>query len=563
MFRSCQPATACVLSTSTSSPYIQSKCIGPLKTIYTDDPIGHPDTYNPDLHNTGGSPYEGMQVHDCSMKLIHVEAGQSVAPNFNLWTDVPDPAKYWGYVTDDVSVSTDRRSTALGEVQGIANVPVGLYDWTNRLVYSVDTDYNGLFEVLMPSTNSYNCPVPAGPCSGMYRFVGNDPGQPQHPNTNYNPVYRTIAANFQAWPGIFTSADTAPTRVMVQIEGPGSQFAAVVICKAADTEPQIFHADWPYAPNPNTYTPSNNEATGRIEVYGNGFGATTGSVSLTPIDVGTSPPAGTVTVSNWSNTHFTLTLQLTGTSIAGGAYQLQVNTAGGLTTVNGLTIHVLKSNYTTVASGSNLTLPARFPDVSHVGPISKLRLLDSGANELAPNNPYNNWGETNRANLFTPTDPGRFFFPGPIQKAVNYEWNRWLNVSPLLTAVLNALFPVHNEAWALAMQAVGNSAFNQLTNPHKHPLIMVYPRLDQNPTTGAPATDPVTHLPSFDPNDPALAFNANGAYYESPVDVLPVQAARHGPRRHLPGHHRWCDRSDAVLRLGHRRSVLQRGHQQA
>ena len=93
-------------------------------------------------------------------------------------------------------------------MQGIAEFR-GLYDWTNRLLTTVDTDYNGLFEVLMPSTNSYNWPVPAGPCAGMYRFVGNDPGQPQHPNMNYKPIYRTIAANFQAWPGIFTAADTA------------------------------------------------------------------------------------------------------------------------------------------------------------------------------------------------------------------------------------------------------------------------------------------------------------------------------------------------------------------
>ena len=263
------PAVGLREPASTTSPYPNATCVGPLAPISA-------DPENPDLHNVGGSPYEDQPVPSCQYKLIHVEAGQSVAPNFPLYTDVPIPAKYYGYVTDDVSVSTDRRSTALGEVQGIANIPVGLYDWTNRLLTVTDTDYNGLFEVLMPSTNSYNCPVPAGPCAGMFRFVGNDPGQPQRPNLNYNSAYRTIAANFQAWPGIFTAADTAPTRAVVQIEGPGSQFSATAVCKADVTEPQLFSVDYPFAPNPNNFTATNSQTTATINIYGLGFGATEG-----------------------------------------------------------------------------------------------------------------------------------------------------------------------------------------------------------------------------------------------------------------------------------------------
>ena len=29
-----------------------------------------------------------------------------------------------------------------------------------------------------PRQSTYNCPLPAGPCPNMYKFVGNDPGQP-------------------------------------------------------------------------------------------------------------------------------------------------------------------------------------------------------------------------------------------------------------------------------------------------------------------------------------------------------------------------------------------------
>ena len=67
-----------------------------------------------------------------------------------------------------------------------------------------------MYEALEPSTGTYNCPVPAGPCPNMYRFVGNDPGQPGDLNPDYNPRFRTIATNFQGWPGLYTVTDTAP-----------------------------------------------------------------------------------------------------------------------------------------------------------------------------------------------------------------------------------------------------------------------------------------------------------------------------------------------------------------
>ena len=78
---------------------------------------------------------------------------------------------------------------------------MGIYDWSGKLVDTVTTDWNGMYEALEPSTSSYNCPLPAGPCPGMYYFKGNDPGQPGHANANYNPRFRTIGTEFQAWPG--------------------------------------------------------------------------------------------------------------------------------------------------------------------------------------------------------------------------------------------------------------------------------------------------------------------------------------------------------------------------
>ena len=92
------------------------------------------------------------------------------------------------------------------------------------------TDFNGLYEALEPSTDTFNCPVPAGPCPNMYRFVGNDPGQPGHVNSDYNPRFRTIAATFQGWPGLYTVTDEAPTQVANTVTTPDTTQANPAQC---------------------------------------------------------------------------------------------------------------------------------------------------------------------------------------------------------------------------------------------------------------------------------------------------------------------------------------------
>ncbi|MGI5238969.1 SdrD B-like domain-containing protein [Dactylosporangium sp. CA-139066] len=133
----------------------------------------------------GGSPFEGQNRPLCDVKLVEVRAGQTSAPNFNLFTPVPLPTHFWGLVINDLGLSHDKRSIMYGEAEPLPDVPVGLYDYAGRLVDTVDTDFNGMYEAIEPSTSTYNCPLPAGPCPNMYRFVGNDPGQPGHVNRNY------------------------------------------------------------------------------------------------------------------------------------------------------------------------------------------------------------------------------------------------------------------------------------------------------------------------------------------------------------------------------------------
>ena len=284
-------------------------------------------TANDTFLDINGSPYEGMQKPSCDTKLVPLANGRSIAPLFNVFTDVPIPGRFWGLLVDDLGFSSDPTQMNYGEKAGIPFAPVGIYDFNDRLVYTTESDHSGLFDVLMPSTNRINCPTPSGVCANMYRFVGNDPGVPGNLNTNYKPGYRTIAAEFEAVPGNLIPADLAPTQVGVQVQLPGGQLAQVE-CAVAPTTPQLFAVDKPYV-----------NGSGSVTIKGQGFGATKGAGQVT-LD-GTVLPT-----TSWNDSSIVATVA---TSVAAGPHQLTVTNAGGISTVNGLTFHVMR--------GATLALP--------------------------------------------------------------------------------------------------------------------------------------------------------------------------------------------------------------
>ena len=289
---------------------------------------------NPDFLAIGGSPFEGQQKPLCNMKLVTVQNGSSIAPNFNLFTPVPLPGRFWGLINDDLNLSTSPQDILFGEKRGLANVPVGLYDFTNRHVLTVDSDPNGFFEVLMPSTSSYNCPLPAGPCPSVYRMVGNDPGQPNALNFNYNPQYRTISASFEMWPGLIIPADLAPVLNGSVVQNPNTtpaQQNQAVTCALATNTPQIFAVSKPYAKT------SDNLATRTITISGTGFGASqgTGQVKLGSTIL-------TVVPGSWKDGEIKVIVPPT---LAAGTHQLEVTAGNKQVTTNGLTFHMLGTGY--------------------------------------------------------------------------------------------------------------------------------------------------------------------------------------------------------------------------
>ncbi|HEV7897257.1 MAG TPA: hypothetical protein VGP31_05380 [Planosporangium sp.] len=297
---------------------IISGCAGPNHTVHVT---------NPAFVAGGGSPFEGQQKPLCDAKLVQVRAGQTAAPNFNLFTEVPLPTHFWGLTINDLGLTHDKRSIGYGEADGLPNVPMGIYDAAGKLVDTVDTDFNGFYEAIEPSTSTYNCPVPAGPCPNMYRFVGNDPGQPGHLNKNYNARFRTIATNFQAWPGLFTVTDTAPTQVAMSALTPGSTQIGAVDCDIAADAPQLFSVSKPYLRTTDT----NREIT----IRGVGFGGNRGSVKVTG-SLGVVPAI----VTSWKDREIKVIM---GASASGIAATLSVANAAGKQTVNGLSLQFIDS----------------------------------------------------------------------------------------------------------------------------------------------------------------------------------------------------------------------------
>lgn len=285
-------------------------------------------TENATFVDIGGTPYEGQARPLCSTKLVTLANGRSIAPTFNYFTDVPVPVRFWGLIVDDLNFSSDPRSLLYGEKAGVPFAPVGIYDYTNRLIVTVESDFNGLFDVLLPSTNRINCPTPSGVCANVYRMVGNDPGVPGRLNANYKPEFRTIAAEFEALPGLIVPADLAPTQVGVVVQIPGGQ-TNTVSCALDTVTPKIFSVSQPYANVSNSTSRS-------FTITGQGFGATkgTGQVTLNGINLPTT---------SWNDTGITVTVP---GQTPGGPQQLGIRASNGQSTVNGLTFHVIKTTGT-------------------------------------------------------------------------------------------------------------------------------------------------------------------------------------------------------------------------
>jgi hypothetical protein len=344
-------------------------CAGPMHTVdVVDDPSdAHFDptdpsntqgVYNPDflatpspLAPSGGSPYEGQEKPLCNARLVELPNESFVNSDFFIFTDavgwegpegdeiatgagVPAPGRIRGVLLDDLVTELDPESPMYAEKRGIPHAPVGIRDFTGKLITTVYSDENGYWEVLLPSTGTYNCALPAGPCPGVYQVIGNDPGTPQSPNEGWNPNYGSLKLSFDVWPGLTTYADVAILPITGFVQDPGSQFESPPICEVPAATPDIHFVDEPFGAAGST-----------VDITGSGFTGATATLDGTAIP----------TVVN-SDTSISATIPADTTP---GPHQLLVKD-GGLVSPAGMTFHVIGGAYTPLQihvdpSGSDAT----------------------------------------------------------------------------------------------------------------------------------------------------------------------------------------------------------------
>ena len=153
---------------------------------------------------------------------------------------------------------------------GIPFAPVGIYDYTNRLVHDRRVRLQRPVRRADAVDEPDQLPDPVGRVRQPLPLRRQRPGHAgpaQHRTTS--PSYRTIAAEFEAMPGVIVPADLAPTQVgVVQLPGaqrPGGQLS---LRPGAPTTPQLFTVD--------SRTPTR---FAHLTISGQGFGGT-GQVTL-------------------------------------------------------------------------------------------------------------------------------------------------------------------------------------------------------------------------------------------------------------------------------------------
>ena len=328
----------------------------------------------------------GAHAPLCDKRLVVLQNGQNANADFNMMTnfitdpngtdpadnrigDVAEPGRIIGLVSNDIYFERDPKSMWYGEPRPIGGIPVGIYgrvdtvpnvnapyspdNW--RLLTTVWTSPEGTYEALLPSTETLNCPIPQGPCPGMYLVKVDDPGTKAAPNAGYDPNLLTATSAWDVWPGLTDQLDTP----LDPISGTGCEDPAV------PARPEVLQVSTPVVPASGSrritiqgdFIGTAGSATGatgvRATLTDNRSGqvqtltrANGGIVSWTP---GNATTPDTIVISVPALASNAVANALPNSSFRPGPKQLTITTSsanGGVSSVNGITVHVMGSNGT-------------------------------------------------------------------------------------------------------------------------------------------------------------------------------------------------------------------------
>jgi len=337
----------------------------------------------------------GAHAPLCDKRLVVLQNGQNANADFNMMTnfttdpnganaadsragDVQAPGRIIGLVSNDIFFERNPKSMWYGEPRPIGGIPVGIYqrvdtagpggnanapyDANNwRLFTTVYTSPEGTYEALLPSTETLNCPIPQGPCPGMYLVKVDDPGSKAAPNAGYDPNLLTATSAWDVWPGQTDQLDTP----LDPISGTGCEDPA------APARPEVLQVSSPVVP-----ATGSRQITVQSDFIGaagtatgpNGVRATLTDDRSGQVQTLTRANGGVV---SWTpgnpTTPDTIVLNVPATSLTfrPGPKQLTIITSdanGGVSSVNGITLHVMGTN------GAGANTVAYNPPVVNVPP---------------------------------------------------------------------------------------------------------------------------------------------------------------------------------------------------
>ena len=330
------PPPACVGPTYTVEQYLQ---------LFPDEQI---PTRNP-----------GTTLNECNMKLVAVNPGQNAASDFFLFTEVPIAARVTGMLTDDLANTRSMAAPNYGEKFAPAWVPIAIRDYQDREILRTYGDQFGTYGFLLPATFNTNIPNPSGLGPSMLQACIN---ARMMPNGQQDPFFRENYAEtcyvMQFVAGATTYLDTP----MFPIAAFSGRNELPPDCEQRDGTPRIAKVTAPangrgggpwvpagggtveiysmgtlsvknpdYCPGPPLSPDCNPINTNLTVSRDYGFGTTQGKVYLGS----TALPDASV---SWSNSMITVTLPAGATT--GELTVQRADTAGGLRSINGVTLTI-------------------------------------------------------------------------------------------------------------------------------------------------------------------------------------------------------------------------------
>jgi hypothetical protein len=318
--------------------------------------------------------YAGRRRPLCDRVAVTLSAQQNAPANFYLFTRTPVAGHIVGMILDDLANEFSPFAPNFGEKYAPPFMPVSLRDMAGREFSRVYSDRFGTYNAMVPSTFTYNVPIPSGVSPNMVQACLNSPYMPDPANPgqfrldpHFNRNYTQFCYTFQYLPGKTTYLDTpvlpiaafaGPQQFPLDCEQPTATPAIRTVSNAAGTGPWVagagqtltitsfgptevlnpqYNIDDPGAINPLTNLPEP-----RLITRDFGFGTVAGQV-LFVRRIGTlleDVVAVNVPQANWTDGQITVAVPNLGIGVNAATVLVRRAGANGLTSPRGVTVHI-------------------------------------------------------------------------------------------------------------------------------------------------------------------------------------------------------------------------------